>query len=139
LSEDACTRISSSFPDDADPPLIYHDDDDDFCVLDLPRTEDEDPRAVPNQCAICLEAYQPKNTVVWSRNQDCSHAFHQDCILDYCLVQVQRKKVMGVFKNTTAVMVPRVHAVDKISWGDCHSKLLMVPTTRKVMVVVAMT
>jgi hypothetical protein len=60
----------------------------DFGILDLPR--EHSPRAVPNACAICLEAYKPEETVVWSSNIDCSHAFHQDCILDY-LVKLKVK------------------------------------------------
>jgi hypothetical protein len=55
----------------------------DFGILDLPRKHS--PRAVPNVCAICLEIYKPDETVVWSSNIECSHAFHQDCILDYAV------------------------------------------------------
>jgi hypothetical protein len=61
----------------------------DFGILvDLPRKHY--PRAVPNICVICMEAYKPDETVVWSSNIDCSHAFHQDCILDY-LVKLKVK------------------------------------------------
>jgi hypothetical protein len=61
----------------------------DFGILDLPRKHS--PRAVPNACAICLEAYKPDETVVWSSNIDCSHAFHQDCILDYAVNKLKVK------------------------------------------------
>jgi hypothetical protein len=48
-----------------------------------PQTE-----TVPNNCSICLEAYKPGETVVWSGNPKCNHAFHQECITAY-LVKVK--------------------------------------------------
>ena len=41
------------------------------------------PRSVPNCCAVCLMAYDPGETVVWSSNPDCLHAFHEECLLDW--------------------------------------------------------
>ena len=38
---------------------------------------------VPNNCAICLEAYQPNETITWSTNDECCHAFHVNCITEY--------------------------------------------------------
>lgn len=40
-------------------------------------------RQVPNCCAICLSPYEVGETVVWSCNRHCKHAFHQDCMLDW--------------------------------------------------------
>ena len=34
-------------------------------------------------CDICLLEYQVGETVAWSPNVECSHAFHRDCILDW--------------------------------------------------------
>jgi hypothetical protein len=61
-------------------------------ILDLPRKHY--PRAVPNVCAICLEAYKTDETVVWSSNIDCSHAFHQDCIFDYLIIKLKVKDTL---------------------------------------------
>ena len=43
---------------------------------------------VPNCCAICLSDYEVGDQVVWSSNQECPHAFHQECILDW-LIKMQ--------------------------------------------------
>ena len=34
-------------------------------------------------CDICLLEYQVGDTVAWSPNVECIHAFHRDCILDW--------------------------------------------------------
>ena len=36
---------------------------------------------VANSCAICLCSYDIDDVVVWSSNEDCTHAFHDECIL----------------------------------------------------------
>ena len=38
---------------------------------------------VANGCVICLEPYQSGEIVVWSNNQKCVHAFHQECLIEY--------------------------------------------------------
>jgi hypothetical protein len=43
---------------------------------------------VPNCCAICLTSYEEGDTVIWSSNQACAHAFHQDCVVGW-LVKMQ--------------------------------------------------
>jgi hypothetical protein len=87
ISSDADQNDEAGELSDASPALEILCEED-FGILDLPRKRY--PRAVPNVCAICLEAYKPDETVVWSSNIDCSHAFHQDCILDY-LVKLKVK------------------------------------------------
>jgi hypothetical protein len=42
-----------------------------------------DKRVSPSTCMICLEAFQAGDTLLWSQNQDCSHAFHQECLIEY--------------------------------------------------------
>ena len=38
---------------------------------------------VPNCCAICLCSYDINDTVIWSCNKDCGHAFHDECIIPW--------------------------------------------------------
>jgi len=56
-------------------------------LSDKQQTEDsesDDPiPTVPNECAICLEEYHEGDTIVWSTNQNCQHAFHRDCLASY--------------------------------------------------------
>eukprot|EP00557_Chaetoceros_sp_GSL56_P008688 CAMPEP_0176496538 /NCGR_PEP_ID=MMETSP0200_2-20121128/11246_1 /TAXON_ID=947934 /ORGANISM="Chaetoceros sp., Strain GSL56" /LENGTH=337 /DNA_ID=CAMNT_0017894495 /DNA_START=225 /DNA_END=1238 /DNA_ORIENTATION=- len=36
-------------------------------------------------CPICMEPYESGDTVCWSRNEHCPHAFHLECKVDYLL------------------------------------------------------
>ena len=40
-------------------------------------------RKIQNCCAICLCGYDVGDSITWSINKSCIHAFHNDCILDY--------------------------------------------------------
>jgi len=42
-------------------------------------------------CAICLAEYEPNERVSWSSNQDCTHTFHEDCVVEW-LVSLGRTK-----------------------------------------------
>ena len=59
-----------------------------FGLLIIPGRVAPQTETVPNNCAVCLEAYEPGETVVWSGNPKCNHAFHQGCITA-CLVKVK--------------------------------------------------
>lgn len=38
-------------------------------------------RQAPSGCAVCLSQFCPKERITWSSNAECSHVFHQDCLL----------------------------------------------------------
>ena len=40
-------------------------------------------RLVPNCCAVCLSPYEEGDDVVWSMNECCIHAFHEDCVTEW--------------------------------------------------------
>lgn len=54
------------------------------------KNDDDKEISVSNQCAMCLEEYCEGETIVWSANKNCRHAFHRDCLTSY-LVKVERE------------------------------------------------
>ena len=38
-------------------------------------------RQVPNLCVICHEDYSPFDKVCWASSEDCTHVFHEECIV----------------------------------------------------------
>jgi len=53
-------------------------------------------RNVPIFCAICLSEYEKCDRVCWSSNTECSHVFHEDCILQW-LISSGKKRSMNEF------------------------------------------
>jgi flagellar basal body rod protein FlgC len=39
----------------------------------------------PRTCPICIEPYKVGDDIVWSKNEECPHAFHLDCILSWLM------------------------------------------------------
>mmetsp|Transcript_13949 Transcript_13949/g.38571 ORF Transcript_13949/g.38571 Transcript_13949/m.38571 type:complete len:253 (+) Transcript_13949:104-862(+) len=52
-------------------------------LRETPQDEFTVRRKVPNCCAICLGEYEIGDRVVWSSNDECQHAFHMDCLMDW--------------------------------------------------------
>lgn len=38
-------------------------------------------RNVPNLCVICHEEYEASDKVCWASSSDCTHVFHEECIV----------------------------------------------------------
>eukprot|EP00563_Minutocellus_polymorphus_P015640 CAMPEP_0181051238 /NCGR_PEP_ID=MMETSP1070-20121207/16945_1 /TAXON_ID=265543 /ORGANISM="Minutocellus polymorphus, Strain NH13" /LENGTH=298 /DNA_ID=CAMNT_0023130241 /DNA_START=109 /DNA_END=1005 /DNA_ORIENTATION=+ len=69
---------------------VFHLGDDEAAFVRLPPSPPapNGSRLVPNCCAVCLCPYEVGETLVWSSNTSCRHAFHRDCVVEYlCKVQ----------------------------------------------------
>jgi len=54
-------------------------------ALDLERMQSTLPLYSPKSCPICLEEYKVGDEIAWSKNDQCPHAFHIDCALDWLM------------------------------------------------------
>jgi len=39
----------------------------------------------PKSCPICLEEYKAGDEIAWSKNNECPHAFHLDCMINWLM------------------------------------------------------
>jgi hypothetical protein len=70
--------------------------DEDSLVIELPQpglhlslgpNEKPPSRLVSGMCTICLCTFDVGSDVVWSSNEKCKHAFHEDCIEQWLMKQ----------------------------------------------------
>ena len=89
-NEDEDERGSGDSETQVGLPTIPLGEDDEATFVRLPPSPraPNGSRLVPNCCAVCLCPYEVGETLVWSSNTSCRHAFHRDCVVDYlCKVQ----------------------------------------------------
>jgi len=48
-------------------------------------------REAPIFCAVCLMEYEVEDRLCWASNRECTHVFHEDCILQW-LVSLGKKR-----------------------------------------------
>mmetsp|Transcript_3085 Transcript_3085/g.5059 ORF Transcript_3085/g.5059 Transcript_3085/m.5059 type:complete len:349 (-) Transcript_3085:92-1138(-) len=63
-------------------------------VTNQQQQQKVEKRNVPIFCAICLSEYEKCDRVCWSSNTECSHVFHEDCILQW-LISSGKKRSMN--------------------------------------------
>jgi hypothetical protein len=84
-------QLNESFPD-CDKPSSSQP-----ATLTLPQCDNETMQTYPNggprqilpSCAICLGSYTVGDHLCWSTNVECCHAFHQECILQWCIQSIK--------------------------------------------------
>ena len=54
-------------------------------------------RRVPIFCAICLSEYAKNDRVCWSSNKECSHVFHESCILQWLISSGKKRSINHQF------------------------------------------
>jgi hypothetical protein len=64
------------------------------------------PTTIQSGCAICLDPYEVGDAIVWSANEQCRHAFHRDCVLDYFLHLHQDDREEEVILSTLSAPCP---------------------------------
>ena len=78
--------------------IINNEEEKPPCTPDEPCPNDHpddevvtENRAVPMFCAVCLSKYTLADRVCWSSNTECTHVFHEECMLPW-LVTLGRNK-----------------------------------------------
>ena len=54
-------------------------------ALSMERMQSTSSLYSPKSCPICLEEYKVGDEIAWSKNDQCPHAFHLDCIMDWLM------------------------------------------------------
>mmetsp|Transcript_22868 Transcript_22868/g.48287 ORF Transcript_22868/g.48287 Transcript_22868/m.48287 type:complete len:273 (+) Transcript_22868:457-1275(+) len=57
-------------------------------------------RHVPLSCAICLTDFEESERISWASNPECTHVFHEDCIVQW-LVTLGRNHAVSLDPNET--------------------------------------
>lgn len=95
--EDHGTVVIAPFPRVSSKPASEtslessNDNENDVTTGSNSSNDDKNEKTVSNLCAICLEEYHEGDTIVWSSNKNCRHAFHRDCLTNY-LVKVKEQE-----------------------------------------------
>jgi hypothetical protein len=55
----------------------------------------------PKVCPICMEPYKAGDEIAWSKNEECHHAFHLDCILNWLMNNDECPMCRGDYLCTT--------------------------------------
>jgi hypothetical protein len=72
---------------------------------------------VPNCCAICLMSYEVDDTVVWSSNDKCAHAFHEECVVGW-LIKQQPDTPCPCCRQEFITNLEEIRMESKIKWDS---------------------
>eukprot|EP00804_Cyclotella_cryptica_P013233 CCRYP_007010-RA/>CCRYP_007010-RA protein AED:0.02 eAED:0.02 QI:2847/1/1/1/1/1/3/3003/332 len=64
------------------------------------REQEKQKRVAPIFCAVCLMEYKISERVCWSSNPECTHVFHEDCIVNWLLSLGRTKAKMQRFSES---------------------------------------
>ena len=88
---------------------LFHRKEEENKEEDIKKKEMEEPttctiemvekRNVPIFCAVCLDSYEISDQVCWASNKECSHVFHEDCILQWLVSSGKKKSMDQVFEK----------------------------------------
>lgn len=61
------------------------------CNIISDEQKNAEKRDVPLHCAICLMKYNVSERVCWASNPECTHVFHEDCIVNWLIYRGRAK------------------------------------------------
>ena len=56
-------------------------------------------RKAPMFCAVCLSEYEKGETVSWAMNENCTHAFHTNCLISWFVANGRKQSSMQRFSD----------------------------------------